>query len=143
MIATNNMFYLQLTVGISQFCKSGHHFELLPQDNVFLTLIFVSTTLGKSLGTLRQSAEVAFKKYTEKDKRLCKELQENRAEQDKLQQRLNQLKEHEQKLEVDRKKRSEDQQTAEMVRQIYKAPGITFPWRGSFYVRLQTVSLLL
>lgn len=71
-------------------------------------------TIGKSLETLRQSAEVAFKKYTQKDKSLCKELQENRAEQDKLQQRLNQLKQHEQKLEEDRKKRSEDQQTAEM-----------------------------
>lgn len=133
--------FLQLTVDISQFCKRMDiiELELLSQDDVFLTLIFVLTTfIGKSLETLRQSAEVAFKKYTQKDKSLCKELQENRAEQDKLQQRLNQLKQHEQKLEEDRKKRSEDQQTAEMVRQTYKAPGITFLWRGSFYLCLSS-----
>ena len=59
---------------------------------------------------------MAFKKYTEKDKSLCKELQENRVEQDKLQQRLNELKEHEQKLEEERQERSDTQQTAEMVR---------------------------
>lgn len=66
---------------------------------------------------------MAFKKYTETDKSLCKELQENRAEQDKLQQRLNELKEHERKLEEERQKRSDTQQTAEMVRiSIHSSP---------------------
>lgn len=83
-----------------------------------------STIQGKSLETLSQSAEMAFKKYTEKDKSLCQELQENRVEQDKLQQRLNELKEHERKLEEERKSRSDTQQTAEMVRiSIYSGPG--------------------
>ena len=66
---------------------------------------------------------MAFKKYTEKDKSLCKELQENRVEQDKLQQRLNELKEHERKLEEERQNRSDTQQTAEMVRiSIHSGP---------------------
>ena len=59
---------------------------------------------------------MAFKKYTEKDKSLCKELQENRAEQDELQQRLNALKEHERQLEEERRKRSDTQELAEKVR---------------------------
>lgn len=70
--------------------------------------------IGKSIEKLSQSAEIAFKQYTEKDKSLCKDLQENRAEQDKLQQRLNELKEHEQRLEDERKKKTEIQRTAEM-----------------------------
>lgn len=84
-------------------------------------------TVGKSLETLSQSAEMAFKKYTEKDKSLCKDLQENRAEQDELQRRLNVLKEQEHKLEEERRKRSEIQQRAEMVRLIYRAPTLVWP----------------
>lgn len=71
--------------------------------------------LGESLETLGQSAEIAFKKYTEKDKSLCKKLQENRTEQEELQQRLNVLKEHERQLEEERKMRSETQQKADQV----------------------------
>ena len=79
----------------------------------------LTSMLGKSIEKLSQSAEIAFKQYTEKDKSLCKDLQENRAEQDKLQQRLNELKEHEQRLEDERKKKTEIQRTAEMVRKKF------------------------
>ena len=71
---------------------------------------------AKSLETLDQSVEVAFKKYTEADKRLCKKLQENRTEQQELLQRLNALKEHEQQLEEERQKRKESQEKADVVR---------------------------
>lgn len=73
-------------------------------------------TSAKNLETLGQSAEIAFKKYTEKDKSLCKKLQENRTEQEELQQRLNVLKEHEQKLEKERQVRKEAQEKADLVR---------------------------
>lgn len=86
----------------------------MPSTNCHEETDCFSTIQGKSLETLSQSAQMAFKKYTETDKSLCKELQENRAEQDKLQQRLNELKEHERKLEEERQKRSDTQQTAEM-----------------------------
>ena len=96
--------------------------QLLVEPIKFLPLIE-----GNSLETLSQSAEMAFKKYTEKDKSLCKDLQENRAEQDELQRRLNVLKEQEHKLEEERRKRSEIQQRAEMVRLIYRAPTLVWP----------------
>ena len=59
---------------------------------------------------------MAFKQFTQKDKSLSKELQDNRAEQEKLMMRLNQLEEHEQRLEAERSKETEIQRTAEMVR---------------------------
>ena len=59
---------------------------------------------------------MAFKKYTEEDKRLCQKLQGNRTEQQELQQRLNALKEHEEKLEEERQKRKEIQEKADQVR---------------------------
>lgn len=71
-------------------------------------------TIEKSLEKLHQSADVAFKQFTQKDKSLCKELQDNKAEQEKLLMRLNQLKEHEQRLEAERSKETEIQRTAEM-----------------------------
>lgn len=64
---------------------------------------------------------MAFKQFTEKDKSLCKELQDNRAEQEKLLKRLNQLKEHERRLEEERSKETEIQNTAEMVRSCWHA----------------------
>ncbi|XP_078384616.1 uncharacterized protein LOC144667108 [Oculina patagonica] len=70
--------------------------------------------IAKNLETLGQSAEVAFKKYTEKDKSLCQKLQENRTEQEELQQRLNVLKEHEQQLERERQMRKETQEKADL-----------------------------
>ena len=62
---------------------------------------------------------MAFKQFTQKDKSLCKELQDNRAEQEKLLMRLNQLREHEQRLEAERTKQTEIQHTAEMVRSCW------------------------
>lgn len=70
--------------------------------------------IAKNLETLGQSVEVAFKKYTEEDKSLCKKLQENRTEQQELQQHLNALKEHEQQLEGERQKRKETQEKADL-----------------------------
>lgn len=77
---------------------------------------FLLTIAAKNLETLGQSVEVAFKKYSEEDKSLCKKLQENRTEQQELQQRLNALKEHEQQLEEERQKRKETQEKADLVR---------------------------
>lgn len=77
---------------------------------------FLLTIAAKNLETLGQSVEVAFKKYTEEDKSLCKKLQENRTEQQELQQRLNALKDHEQQLEEERQKRKETQEKADLVR---------------------------
>lgn len=45
-----------------------------------------------------------------------KELQENKAEQDMLQQRLNELKEQERQLDEERNERKKIQETAELVR---------------------------
>lgn len=59
---------------------------------------------------------MAFKKYTEKDKSMCKKLQENRTEQEELQQHLNALKERERQMEEERQKRSETQEKADTVR---------------------------
>ena len=78
--------------------------------------LFSFTIAAKSLETLGQSVKVAFKKYTEGDKSLCKKLQENKTEQQELQQRLNALKEHEQQLEEERQKRKESQAKADLVR---------------------------
>ena len=77
---------------------------------------FSFTLAAKNLETLGQSVEVAFKKYTDEDKSLCKKLQENRTEQQELQQRLNALKEHEQQLEEERQKRKDIQVKADQVR---------------------------
>ncbi|XP_073229610.1 uncharacterized protein [Porites lutea] len=74
-------------------------------------------TIGKNLDTLRQSAEITCKKYKEKDNILCKELRENKAEQDKLQQRLNELKDQERQLDEERNQRKKIQETAELTEQ--------------------------
>ena len=66
---------------------------------------------AKNLEPLGQSAEMAFKKYTEKDTSLFKKLQENRTEQEELQQRLNALKEHERQMEEE----SETHEKADIV----------------------------
>ena len=47
---------------------------------------------------------------------MCKELRENKAEQDKLQQRLNELKDQERQLDEERNQRKNIQETAELVR---------------------------
>lgn len=47
---------------------------------------------------------------------MCKELRENKAEQDKLQQRLNELKDQERQLDEERNQRKKIQETAELVR---------------------------
>lgn len=67
----------------------------------------------ESLDTLHQSAEIALKNYTEKDKELCQKLQTNRQDQEELQRRLNALKEQEQRLEEERDREKKTQQKAD------------------------------
>lgn len=70
---------------------------------------------AESLDTLRESAEIALKKYTQRDQNLCQKLQQNRKEQEELQKRLNALKENEQKLEEEREKENNTQKRADSV----------------------------
>ena len=70
---------------------------------------------AESLDTLRESAEIALKKYTQRDQNLCQKLQQNRKEQEELQKRLNALKENEQKLEEEREKENNTQRRADSV----------------------------
>nr|XP_058969420.1 trichohyalin-like [Pocillopora verrucosa] len=69
--------------------------------------------IAESLDTLRESAEIALKKYTQRDQNLCQKLQQNRKEQEELQKRLNALKENEQKLEEEREKENNTQKRAD------------------------------
>ena len=71
---------------------------------------------AKSLQTLSQSGELAFKKYTETDKELCKALQENKSEQEELLRRLESLNQDQFQLEEERRIRKGTQEKAEEVR---------------------------